>query len=87
LTQIEFASITMKAGDPLQAVAVGIDVLDNASTIKSSRLTEGLRGLVRVGTAHEATPEVADLRHHIGTVIRSRDLAGTVAPQGVAPNM
>lgn len=74
LAQIDFALVAMKAGDPSQAVSVGIDAVAGASTIKSSRLTEGLRGLVHAGAGHESIPEVADFRHHVGAVVKSRDL-------------
>ena len=73
--QARLASLTMVTGDPLQAVAIGHEAVDIASTIRSRTATDDLRKLSRHATAHQQLDEVAHLQHRISTLLVSTDSA------------
>ena len=64
----KLASLTMATGDPIQAVQIGLDALNAASTVRSRRVTDDLRELSRFAAAHQHLDEVAHLRHRISTL-------------------
>ncbi|MGH3871520.1 MAG: XRE family transcriptional regulator [Pseudonocardiaceae bacterium] len=65
----KLASLTMAAGDPLHAAALGHTALDLAGTIRSHRTAEELRELSRYAAVHQHLDEVAHLRQRIGTIL------------------
>ena len=65
----KLASLTMATGDPLQAVALGHQALDIASTLHSRMATEDLRELNLHAAAHQDLEEVTHLRHRIATLV------------------
>lgn len=66
-SQVRLASLTMKTGDPIQAGLLGKSALATASNIRSGRLTDTFQELRRLAEPHKRVPEVADLRHRIGS--------------------
>ena len=69
----KLASLTMATGDPLQAAIFGHEALDAADTIRSRRVTEVLRELLRCAAPHQHLTEVAHLRHRINTLLTGTD--------------
>ena len=69
LCQVRLASLTMVTGDPIEAATTGAKALDSAGTIRSRRMADELRTLDRAAQTHAAIPEVADLRHRMGSVM------------------
>ncbi len=69
MTQAKLASLIMTTGDPREAAAVGSQALDVAGILRSRRVADDLRELRRCSAPHAGLAEVAELRHHIGTVI------------------
>lgn len=69
ISQTKLASLTMAAGDPVEAAVIGAAALDAAGTIRSRRSVDDLRELVRYANRHQNVTEVAELRHRITTVV------------------
>ncbi len=69
----KLASLTMATGDPTQAVTIAHAALDAAGTVRSRRVTDGLRELARYAAGHQHLDEVAHLRHRIGTLLIRTD--------------
>ncbi len=69
----KLASLTMATGDPAEAVAIGAEALDAAGTLRSRRVTDGLRELARYAATHQQLDEVAHLRHRINTLLVRTD--------------
>lgn len=63
---IKLASLTMRVGDPMEAVQIGTHALAAAGSINSRRAAQDLMELRDFATDHERVVEVAELRHAIG---------------------
>jgi hypothetical protein len=59
----------MITGDPVQAAVIGTTAVDQAETLRSRRVLDGLRELSRYAAAHQRIGEVAHLRHRISTLV------------------
>ncbi|MGH3868695.1 MAG: XRE family transcriptional regulator [Pseudonocardiaceae bacterium] len=70
----KLASLTMATGDPFQAVAIGHEALEVASTLRSPRAADDLRELSHHAAAHQQLAEVAHLRHRIATLLVGADI-------------
>ncbi|MGH3913900.1 MAG: XRE family transcriptional regulator, partial [Pseudonocardiaceae bacterium] len=68
-SQTRLASLIMVTGDPLEAAALGTQALDGAGLLRSQRTTQHLRELRHLSEPHAHLPEIADLRHRIGTTL------------------
>ena len=67
--EILLASLTMIAGDPVQAAATGTAALDHADAVRSRRLLTLLRELRQRIAPHTSIGEVDHLRQRIDTVL------------------
>jgi hypothetical protein len=65
ISGIKLASLTMRVGDPDEAVSIGSRALDDAGKITSRRAAEDLRELARNSAVHKCRPSVGQLRHAI----------------------
>ena len=67
--QLKLASLIITTGDPLEAAALGTQALDGMGSLHSQRTTHKLRELRHLSAPHTHLPEIADLRHRIGTIL------------------
>jgi hypothetical protein len=65
LSQIGLAKLTMAAGDPVEAAALGHAALDAAAALRSRRVADELAELHRLAEPHRAHSEVEDLRERL----------------------
>ncbi|MFD9960281.1 XRE family transcriptional regulator [Amycolatopsis sp. NPDC058986] len=65
LAELQFASLVMATGDPVEAALVGTDAVDSAELISSERVGSFLRALDRNAGRHDGIHEVRDLRERI----------------------
>jgi hypothetical protein len=66
---VRLASLLMQAGDPHEAAAVGREVVDAATRLRSDRLAAEIRQLSSLAARHARIGEVAELRDHIAEVV------------------
>jgi hypothetical protein len=66
ISGIKLASLTMAAGDPDEAGAIGQRALTSAGKIRSRRAADDLRQLRYLAAPHDRIDEVAALCHAIG---------------------
>jgi transcriptional regulator with XRE-family HTH domain len=72
IAQTKLASLTMLAGDPVEAATIGREAVETAGTLRSRRAADDLRELGRYAGRHPKVAEVVELRHRISrTVIAS----------------
>jgi hypothetical protein len=71
-SRIRLATLIMAAGDPLEAVPIGRQALDDAASVRSRRLLNELRGLARAALKNAEIDDVADLRNDIAAVTAGR---------------
>jgi hypothetical protein len=72
IARTKLASLTMVAGDPVEAVTIGAEGLEIAGTLRSRRAADDLRELGRYAGRHPKVAEVVELRQRIRkTVIAS----------------
>lgn len=62
---LKLAELTMRTGDPRQAVSIAEVALSDAQTVHSRRLEQVITDLARASAQHRAIPEVAHLAHTI----------------------
>lgn len=65
ISGIKLASLTMKVGDPEDAVRIGADALAGAGAITSRRAADDLRELRAFAERHQKVTEVAELLYRI----------------------
>lgn len=66
ISGIKLASLTMRAGDPVEAAQIGTRALQEAGTITSKRAADDLRELRTFAHDHRRVSEVAELQSGIG---------------------
>ncbi|MGK4593938.1 XRE family transcriptional regulator [Amycolatopsis sp. WAC 04197] len=66
ISGIKLASLTMRAGDPVEAAQIGARALKEAGTITSRRAADDLRELRTFANDHRRVSEVAELQNGIG---------------------
>ncbi|WP_228708253.1 XRE family transcriptional regulator [Amycolatopsis keratiniphila] len=66
ISGIKLASLTMRAGDPVEAAQIGARALQEAGTITSRRAADDLRELRTFAQDHRRVSEVAELQSGIG---------------------
>jgi hypothetical protein len=72
IAQTKLASLTMTAGDPVEAATIGNEVLETGGTLRSRPAADDLRELGRYAGRHPKIPEVVELRQRIRkTVVAS----------------
>ncbi|WP_228001076.1 hypothetical protein [Nocardia australiensis] len=71
-SQIRLATLTMKIGDPRQAVEIGMDSLTHSRGLYSTRIATELRGLATAASRHRRISEVRELREAIATTTSPR---------------
>jgi hypothetical protein len=64
-SRVRLASLLMASGDPDEAAGIGGEALTDARALRSRRVTDGLRGLLRTLDRRAAVPAVHGLRHEI----------------------
>lgn len=64
-SRTRLASLTMKIGSPREAAEIGWKSLEDASTVRSSRLRIELDRLAAISAPHRKIPEVSDLIREI----------------------
>ena len=64
-SRTRLAALTMSAGDPREAAAIGQQAVAEALTLRSKRIVTELRSLVRSAQPHAAIGEVSELRDEI----------------------
>lgn len=68
-TRTRLASLIMTTGDPREAIPVARQALTEATSLRSSRVVDELRGLARAAEQHTRIGDVAELRHEIATLV------------------
>ncbi len=72
IARTKLASLTMVAGDPIEAASIGAEGLEIAGTLRSRRAADDLRELARYASRHPKVAAVIELRQRIRkTVIAS----------------
>lgn len=67
-TRTRLASLIMSSGDPHEAIPIGRQALNDANSLRSTRIVNELRGLARAAERHSRIGDVADLRQEIATL-------------------
>ncbi|MEU6214950.1 helix-turn-helix transcriptional regulator [Streptomyces sp. NPDC047023] len=70
-SRTRLASLTMAAGDPAEASAMGLEALREVTKLHSGRAVDDVRQLARVAAAHRTIPEVTELRDRIKETIKT----------------
>ncbi|WP_113704731.1 XRE family transcriptional regulator [Nonomuraea lactucae] len=70
ISGIKLASLTMAAGDPEEAAAIGGRAVTDAGTVRSRRAQDDMRELARFSRPHERRTPVAELRHRIRAAVQ-----------------
>jgi hypothetical protein len=71
ISGIKLASLTMRTGDPAEAVAIGGQAIADVGAVRSRRALDDLRELRAHAAPHESVNGVPELRHAIGSVVAS----------------
>lgn len=71
LSGLKLASLMMATGDPHEATAIGLPVVESAAGLRSWRISAGLRELRLHSQVHRSVPDAVDLCDQIGTVVRA----------------
>ena len=69
IAQTKLASLTMVAGDPVEAATIGTEAVTAAGTLRSRRAADDLRELARYANVHADVGEVVELRQRIRTAV------------------
>jgi hypothetical protein len=69
LSHVNLVKLTLVTGDPAEAAAVGNAVLDEAQTLRSRRVADGLRELSRLAAEHRGQGDLDDLRERIASAV------------------
>ncbi|WP_327591354.1 hypothetical protein OHA25_60495 (plasmid) [Nonomuraea sp. NBC_00507] len=70
ISGIKLASLTMAAGDPEEAAAIGGRAVADAGTVRSRRAQDDMRELAQFARPHEKRTPVAELRHRIRAAVQ-----------------
>lgn len=71
LSGIKLASLTMAAGDPDEAAAIGRRAVLAVDAVRSRRAADDMRELHRLSAPHQRRPPVAELRQRLRTVVEA----------------
>lgn len=69
IAQTKLASLTMVAGDPVEAAAIGMEAVNAAGTLRSRRAADDLRELAHYANLHADVGAVVELRQRIRTAV------------------
>ncbi len=67
-SRTRLAAVTMKIGDPREAVMIGYQALTDAKTFRSKRVIAELHSLGQIAERHSHNPDVLDLRREIANL-------------------
>jgi hypothetical protein len=70
ISGIKLASLTMAAGDPEEAAAIGARAVTDAGTVRSRRAQDDMRELARFARPHDLRTPVAELRQRIRSAVQ-----------------
>lgn len=71
MSQTKLASLTMVAGEPEEAIPMGLAALDGVGQVRSRRAATGLAELREHTARHLENPEVAELRRRLTAALAS----------------
>lgn len=66
-SRARLATLTMRVGDPREAITIGRQALNDAASLHSKRMRDELKALRKAAQVHSAIPEVGDLVHELAT--------------------
>ncbi|GAB2882177.1 helix-turn-helix transcriptional regulator [Streptomyces deserti] len=71
ISRTKLASLIMAKGDPMQAIAIGHQALDDVGRLTSRRAADDLKELRRFAGHHRTLEEAAHLRQRIATTLQA----------------
>jgi hypothetical protein len=69
MSGMKLATLTLRAGDPVEGAAIGNTALSDLDHLRSARTVQVVIGLDRAAVPHTRLPEVARLRYDLAEVI------------------